>query len=428
MSRRAEDAITENHPGPQPRSAIPKRQRQVARGLGLRKTELLGRPADTPAIRGMIRKITHLRQSGGRGRHEPQQPPSRQRLPEGPTAASGAGPARAGRRPRAAATRASCPRRRLHAACAASRAARCPSTAASRSAASPTSSGRSTPTINLDRLARIAGPRSTPADMAAAGAHEAGLRPGQDPRPRRDRRGQDRPGPQVLRVGQEEDREGRRQGRPHRVVDHGSGQHPQHLQHPRPPEAGHLHPAPAGRSTGSAGRSRIPGISSAALAEFWQAQKGTILGFVDLFSGQYMSRMTIFALGIMPYISSSIILQLLTVVWPYLERLSKEGELGRKKITQYTRYGTIVICVIQAWGIALFLQKPDQPRRGADRPQPGHRLPAPDRPDPDHGDGLRHVAGRADLGAGHRQRHLADHLRRHRRPVPGRPERAWSPG
>ncbi|MBM3293274.1 MAG: preprotein translocase subunit SecY [Candidatus Aminicenantes bacterium] len=99
-----------------------------------------------------------------------------------------------------------------------------------------------------------------------------------------------------------------------------------------------------------------PGISSDALAEFWQQQKGTILGFIDMFSGQYMSRMTIFALGIMPYISSSIILQLLTVVWPYLERLSKEGELGKKKITQYTRYGTILICVIQAWGIALFLQ------------------------------------------------------------------------
>jgi len=104
-----------------------------------------------------------------------------------------------------------------------------------------------------------------------------------------------------------------------------------------------------------------PGISSSALAEFWQSQKGTILGFVDMFSGRYMSKMTIFALGIMPYISASIILQLLTVVWPYLERLSKEGELGRKKITQYTRYGTIAICLIQAWGIALFLQNLKSP-------------------------------------------------------------------
>jgi len=114
-----------------------------------------------------------------------------------------------------------------------------------------------------------------------------------------------------------------------------------------------------------------PGISSTALAEFWQAQKGTILGFIDLFSGRYMSKMTIFALGIMPYISSSIILQLLQVVWPYLERLSKEGELGRKKITQYTRYGTILICVIQAWGIAIFLQSLKSPGGARIVPNPG---------------------------------------------------------
>lgn len=99
-----------------------------------------------------------------------------------------------------------------------------------------------------------------------------------------------------------------------------------------------------------------PGISAAALAEFWAAQKGTIFGFIDLFSGRNMSRMTIFALGIMPYISASIILQLLQVVWPYLERLSKEGELGRKKITQYTRYGTILICGVQASAIAMLLE------------------------------------------------------------------------
>ncbi len=99
-----------------------------------------------------------------------------------------------------------------------------------------------------------------------------------------------------------------------------------------------------------------PGISAAALAEFWEAQRGSIFGFIDLFTGRNMSRMTIFALGIMPYISSSIILQLLQVVWPYLERLSKEGELGRKKITQYTRYGTLIICIIQAFGISLLLE------------------------------------------------------------------------
>ncbi len=114
-----------------------------------------------------------------------------------------------------------------------------------------------------------------------------------------------------------------------------------------------------------------PGISATALAEFWEVQKGTILGFVDLFSGQNMSRMTVFALGIMPYISASIILQLLQVVWPYLERLSKEGELGRKKITQYTRYGTLLICVIQSFGISMFLERLTSPGGAPIVPSPG---------------------------------------------------------
>jgi preprotein translocase subunit SecY len=114
-----------------------------------------------------------------------------------------------------------------------------------------------------------------------------------------------------------------------------------------------------------------PGISGQALAEFWQAQKGTLFGMVDLFTGRNMSRMTIFALGIMPYISASIILQLLQVVWPYLERLSKEGELGRKKITQYTRYGTLGICLIQSFGISIFLEKITTPGGAPIVPNPG---------------------------------------------------------
>lgn len=114
-----------------------------------------------------------------------------------------------------------------------------------------------------------------------------------------------------------------------------------------------------------------PGVSAAALAEFWQTQRGSILGFYDLFSGRAMSRMTIFALGIMPYISASIILQLLTVVWPYLERLSKEGELGRRKITQYTRYGTLVICLIQSFGISIFLENLTSPTGAKIVPSPG---------------------------------------------------------
>ena len=86
-------------------------------------------------------------------------------------------------------------------------------------------------------------------------------------------------------------------------------------------------------------------------------RQNTMFGLYDMFSGGNLSQVTIFALGIMPYISASIILQLLTVVWPYLERLSKEGELGRRKITQYTRYGTIVLSVVQALGIAIFLER-----------------------------------------------------------------------
>ena len=85
-----------------------------------------------------------------------------------------------------------------------------------------------------------------------------------------------------------------------------------------------------------------------------------MFGLYDMFSGGNLSKVTIFALGIMPYISASIILQLLTVVWPYLEQLSKEGELGRRKITQYTRYGTIVLSVVQSLGIAIFLERQTQ--------------------------------------------------------------------
>src|SRR5688572_16572124 len=101
----------------------------------------------------------------------------------------------------------------------------------------------------------------------------------------------------------------------------------------------------------------IPGINKDALAILADQARNTMFGLYDMFSGQNLSQMTIFALGIMPYISSSIILQLLTVVWPYLERLSKEGELGRRKITQYTRYGTLLLAFVQALGIALFLER-----------------------------------------------------------------------
>jgi preprotein translocase subunit SecY len=101
----------------------------------------------------------------------------------------------------------------------------------------------------------------------------------------------------------------------------------------------------------------VPGVNIGALNELARQLQNTMFGLYDMFSGGNLSRVTIFALGIMPYISASIILQLLTVVWPYLEKLSKEGELGRRKITQYTRYGTILLSVVQSAGIALFLER-----------------------------------------------------------------------
>src|SRR5262245_627099 len=100
-----------------------------------------------------------------------------------------------------------------------------------------------------------------------------------------------------------------------------------------------------------------PGIDSQALSNFFANNAGSVLGFLDLFSGGNFRRLTIFALGIMPYITASIILQLLTVVWPYLEKLSKEGELGRRKITTYTRYLTVVLSAVQSAGIAIELER-----------------------------------------------------------------------
>lgn len=100
-----------------------------------------------------------------------------------------------------------------------------------------------------------------------------------------------------------------------------------------------------------------PGIDGAVLAGIFERAKGTLLGFFDMFAGGGLERLSVFALGIMPYISASIILQLLTVVVPALERLSKEGEAGRRKITQYTRYGTVVISLIQGFGIAVGLEQ-----------------------------------------------------------------------
>ncbi len=104
-----------------------------------------------------------------------------------------------------------------------------------------------------------------------------------------------------------------------------------------------------------------PGIDSEALRRFFEEAANNFFGLVNLFSGGALERFSIFALGIMPYISASIILQLLTVVVPYLERLSKEGEMGRRKITQYTRYGTVVLSLVQSLFISVGLEQIQSP-------------------------------------------------------------------
>jgi preprotein translocase subunit SecY len=103
-----------------------------------------------------------------------------------------------------------------------------------------------------------------------------------------------------------------------------------------------------------------PGVNTQALAILAEQTQNTMFGLYNMFSGNNLAQMTIFALGVMPYISASIILQLLTVVWPALERISKEGELGRRKITQYTRYLTLALAIVQSLGIAFFLERQTQ--------------------------------------------------------------------
>jgi preprotein translocase subunit SecY len=114
-----------------------------------------------------------------------------------------------------------------------------------------------------------------------------------------------------------------------------------------------------------------PGIDGVALSHFFKQAQGTLLGLFDMFSGGALEKLTVFALGIMPYISSSIIFQLLTVVVPAIEKLSKEGESGRKKIIQYTRYGTVVLSVVQAMGISIGLEAMRGPAGELVVPSPG---------------------------------------------------------
>ena len=114
-----------------------------------------------------------------------------------------------------------------------------------------------------------------------------------------------------------------------------------------------------------------PGIDGSAMTALFDSQAGGLFGLYDMFSGGSLSRMSVMALGIMPYISASIILQLLTVVVPHLEKLKKEGEQGRKKITQYTRYGTILLSIIQGFGVSVGLEKMTAPGAAAIVAYPG---------------------------------------------------------
>jgi len=114
-----------------------------------------------------------------------------------------------------------------------------------------------------------------------------------------------------------------------------------------------------------------PGIDGAALESFFAAASGTLFSMFNMFSGGALERLSIFALGIMPYISASIILELMTVVIPHLEQLKKEGDAGRKKKTQYTRYGTVVLSIIQGFGIAVGLESMTSPAGAAIVPYPG---------------------------------------------------------
>ena len=167
-----------------------------------------------------------------------------------------------------------------------------------------------------------------------------------------------------------------------------------------------------------------PGINADKLQQFFEQNRGSFLGFVDLFSGGQFRRLTIFALGIMPYITASIILQLLTVVYEPLAKLQKEGELGRKKITQWTRYLTVILSAVQSFGIAISLTE----GRADFVLNPGRRLHPDDHADPDHGQRLHHVAGRADHRARRWQRHVAADFCRHRGGPAARRRRSFRQG
>ena len=157
-----------------------------------------------------------------------------------------------------------------------------------------------------------------------------------------------------------------------------------------------------------------PGINTELLQQLFQQGQGSVLGIIDLFSGGNFRRLTIFALGIMPYITASIILQLMVVVWPYLERLQKEGELGRRKITQYTRYLTIILSLFQSFTIAQTLMRQNLSGQALVY-HPGARFVFMTMLTLTTGSAFIMWLGEQISDRGNRQRHVAHHFRRHRR-------------
>jgi hypothetical protein len=163
----------------------------------------------------------------------------------------------------------------------------------------------------------------------------------------------------------------------------------------------------------------LPGIDPVALDEIFWRESGGLIGLLDMFSGGALSRMTIFALGVIPYITAAIVMLFVARVVPTLEKLKKEGETGRKKINQYTRYLTVLLAMVQGYAIAVGLERSKHQFRRSGRHESGfllrnhhgrHHRRRHDVPD---------VDGRADHPARRRQRHFADHLRGHRRQPAG---------
>ena len=159
----------------------------------------------------------------------------------------------------------------------------------------------------------------------------------------------------------------------------------------------------------------LPGIDPNAFEQSFLGQKQGVLDMFNMFSGGAVQRMAVFALNIMPYISASIIIQLLSSVLPSLEAIKKEGEAGRKVLNQYTRYLTVVLALFQAYGIAIGLEG----RTGVVA-ESRIRVPLLDHDHADRRDDVPRLARRADHLARRRQRLVADHLRRHRRAIAGR--------